>query len=132
MIHTRTEVVISVEEWDSLVETTYGRPYNLQQQDGCKERQRVRIQVPSDGYDFEQESVPEIVNGDEMGVSFQSWLIRDPNQLLNELRPDWDNGKDSLRLWWLRNFYPTIESIINDLYTKGLIDAGEYSIDIDW
>jgi len=132
MIRTRTEVVISVQDWDSLVEETYGRPYCLQQQDGCKERQRVYIQVPSDADDFEQESVPEIVNGDEMGVSFQSWLIRDPNQLLNELRPDWDNGKDSLRLWWLRNFYPTIESVINDLYTEGLIEAGDYSIDIDW
>lgn len=88
--------------------------------------------MPSDADDFEQESVPEIVNGDEMGVSFQSWLIRDPNQLLNELRPDWDNGKNSLRLWWLRNFYPTIESVINDLYTEGLIEAGDYSIDIDW
>lgn len=132
MIRTRKEVVVGVEDWDNLVETTYGRPYSLQQQDGCKGRQRVHIQVPSDGYDFERESVPEIVNGHEMGVSFQSWLSRDPSQLLNELSPDWDNGKGSLRLWWLRNFYPTIESVINDLYDKGLLEAGEYSIDIDW
>lgn len=27
--------VISVQDWDDLVEKTYGRPYNLQQQDGC-------------------------------------------------------------------------------------------------
>lgn len=132
MIRTRTEVVISVEDWDDLVETTYGRPYSFQQQAGCKERQRFSIQVPSDSYDFEQESVPEVVNGCEMGVSFKSWLARNPNQLLDKLRPDWDNGKNSLRLWWLRNFYPTVESIINDLHIRGLIEAGEYSIDIDW
>ena len=43
MIATRTEQVISVHDWDDLVVQTYGRPYCFQQQDGCKERQRVHI-----------------------------------------------------------------------------------------
>lgn len=127
-----TEKVISVQDLDNLVEKTYGRPYSFQQQDGCKERQRVKITVPADDYDFENESVPEVVNGNEMGVSFKVWLERDPTQLLNELRPDWDSGKGSLSLWWTRNFYPTLESVINDLHDKGLIEAGDYTIDIDW
>lgn len=127
-----TEKVISVSDLDNLVEKTYGRPYSFQQQDGCKERQRVKITVPADDYDFENESVPEVVNGNEMGVSFKVWLERDPTQLLNKLRPDWDSGKGSLSLWWTRNFYPTLESVINDLHDKGLIEAGDYTIDIDW
>ena len=35
-------------------------------------------------------------------------------------------------LWWKRNFYPDIEMVANDLHAKGLLEAGEYAIDIDW
>lgn len=43
MLRTRTEQVIDVSDWDQLVMDTYGRHYSFQQQDGCKERQRVYI-----------------------------------------------------------------------------------------
>lgn len=123
MITTRTEKVIDVSDWDQLIIDTYGKPYSFQQQDGC---QRVHLTVPTDGYDFEAETVPEIVNHEEMGVSFKAWLARDPKQQIpNET--SW-----SLELWWERNFYPTIESVANDLYEKGLIESGDYTIDIDW
>lgn len=131
----RTEKVIEVADWDALVTETYGRPYSFQQQDGCKCRDRESLYVLSDPdlvYDFDDESVPEIVNGDERGVSFEAWLARDPNQLLNELRPDWDTGVSSLRLWWERNFYPTSESVAHDLFKRGLLEEGEYVINIDW
>lgn len=131
-ITTRTEQVIDVGDWDNLVETTYGRPYSFQQQDGCKERQRVKITIPDEAYDCENDTVPEIVNHEDMGVSFKAWLERDPKQLLNGLRPDWDSGTGSLNLWWERNFYPTVEMVANDLHAKGLIEAGTYTIDIDW
>ena len=120
--------VIDVSDWDDLVVRTYNRPYSFQQQDGCKERQRVHITIPDHPYDYENDSVPEVVNGEEMGVSFKAWLERDPKQPLNSGRGD----TFGLELFWERNFYPDVQMIANDLHTKGLIDAGDYVIDIDW
>lgn len=66
----RTEQVISVSDWDALVEETYGRPYSFQQQDGCKPRGGFHFSVPAPANDHVRTSVPEVVNHDEMGVSF--------------------------------------------------------------
>lgn len=52
MLRIREEKVIDVSDWDDLVQETYDRPYSFQQQDGCKERQRVRIIVPNKAYDL--------------------------------------------------------------------------------
>lgn len=130
MIKSRQEKVIDVSDWDALVIDTYKRPYNFQQQDGCKERQRVHISIPDEAYDFHNDSVPEEVNGEEMGVSFKAWLDRDPLQKLNT-EDEWDR-EHGLNLFWERNFYPDVQMIANDLHAKGLIEAGEYVIDIDW
>lgn len=127
MIKTRKETVIDVTDWDALVEDTYGRPYNFQQQDDCKERQRVHITIPEQAFDYENDSVPEVVNGREMGVSFKAWLERDPQQPLAGQKYDYE-----LSLFWERNFYPDVQMVANDLHEKGLIEAGEYVIDIDW
>lgn len=78
---------------------------------------------------FENDTVPEIVNHSEMGVSFKAWLERNPNQKLNN---PGDEDALCLRLWWNRNFYPHVDMIINDLHSKGLLEAGEYDIKIDW
>jgi len=125
----RTEKMIDVSEWDKLVTETYGRPYNFQQQDGCKSRGVVRITVPDDAEDFENETVPEEVNHDEMGVSFAAWLARDPKQKLSDPNAQQDYCLD---LWWGRNFYPEVQMIANDLNAKGLLEAGKYTINIDW
>ena len=117
---------ITVQDFDELVRSTYGRPYSFQQQDDCKSRGLVAISVPEYPEDYENSSVPEIVNHEDMGVSFSAWLARDPEQLL----PNKD--KSSTKLWWYRNFYPNVSMIINDLHSKGLLPAGDYSIDIDW
>lgn len=130
MINTRTEKVIAVEEWNALVQKTYGRTYSFHQQDGCKERQRVGLKVPDTPYDFDNSSVPEEVNHEEMGVSFKAWLEREPAQKLNTT-DEWDRDH-GLSLWWKRNFYPDVQMVANDLYDKGLIEAGDYVIDIDW
>lgn len=129
MISTRTELVIDVGDWDKLVTETYQRPYSFQQQDGCKDRQRVRITVPEDAWDYDNESIPEVVNGDEMGVSFKAWLERDPAQKIPNPH---SFGYDGTALFWTRNFYPDVQMVANDLYAKGLIEAGDYVIDIDW
>lgn len=127
-IRTRTETVIDVGDWDQLVIDTYGKIYSFQQQDGCKSRGKERVDFGlEEPDDYENDTVPEEINGDEMGVSFAAWLARDPEE--------W-NGKEEdrsfLRLFWNRNFYPTVESIGYDLVKRGLIEAGSYTIDIDW
>ena len=134
MIEYTTRKTISDRDWDSLVEETYGRPYCLQQQDGCMDRQQIYIRVPSE-YVVDQykdvTEIPEVVNGEKMGVSFQAWLARDPKKPLSD--ENWDpDSESSIRLFWERNFYPDLEVIANDLYKKGLIEEGEYYIDIDW
>ena len=119
--------VIEVSEWDALVVKTYGRPYKLQQQDGCMSRGTVGIDVPDEASDYERETVPEKVNHEEKGVSFAAWLARDPKKPLADGRKDY-----SLGLWWDRNFYPDLQMVANDLHAKGLLAAGEHTILIDW
>lgn len=72
MIQTRTEKVIDVGDWDNLVQSTYGRTYSFQQQDGCKERERVKLTIPDEAYDYENDTLPEAVNHEDMGGEFQS------------------------------------------------------------
>lgn len=123
----RTEKVIEESEWSEFVAKTYGRPYNFQQQDGCQSRGVFHFKVPNNEYDdFENDTVPEEVNGNKMGVSFAAWLARDPKA------PILDGGKSFLDIWWNRNFYPSFQMVANDLHTKGLLEAGEYTINIDW
>lgn len=123
----RTEKVIDDSEWDAFVTKTYGRPYCFQQQDGCRSRGIFRLSVPNDAQDYESDSVPEVVNHSDMGVSFAAWLARDPKQPLLGQQYDFQ-----LSLWWNRNFYPDIHMVANDLHAKGLLEAGDYLINIDW
>lgn len=125
----RYTVVKTIElgDWDHLVSTVYGRPYMFQQQDGCKDRQNVHIRIPDAPYDFENDEIPEIVNGDEMGVSFKAWLARSPKKPLPDREDTW-----GLELWWERNFYPDVQMVANDLHERGFIEAGDYQIIIDW
>lgn len=122
--------IIDVDEWDNLVMKTYDKVYNFQQQDGCQDLKTVYLTIPDQAYDYQNDSIPEVVNGDKMGVSFKAWLERDPEQLLNP--PDPWNPESALELFWLRNFYPELQTVANDLYNKGLLEAGEYGINIDW
>lgn len=46
-----------MQDWDNLVEETYGKPYMFQQQDGCKDRGTEHITVPViNPYDYEDVS----------------------------------------------------------------------------
>lgn len=125
-IKIQTKQIITVQDFDKLVTETYGKPYSFQQQDGCKSRGMESITIPVDVNDYENDSVPEIVNHKDMGVSFSAWLARNPEQLLPH------KDKWSTELWWKRNFYPDVSMIINDLHSKGLLPAGDYLIEIDW
>ena len=115
--------LIEVDDWDSFVKDVYKKPYNFQQQDGCKERGVSYFSVPLNGKpeDFENEDV--ISNYYNYGVKFSSWLDKDPENPSREFEDE---------TWWERDFYPNIDMIIDDLYKKGLIEEGEYGINIDW
>lgn len=128
MIKTSNIKMIEVSDWDQLVIDTYGRTYSFQQQSGCKDRGVFKFTVPTDGYDYENDTIPEEINGEEMGVSFKAWLTRDPKIWYGKTSdPDY-----YVDMFWERNFYPSIEILTNDLYDKGLLPAGEYAINIDW
>lgn len=135
MLKTQKAKLVSVQDWDELVKKTYGKPYSFQQQNGCMERGTYPLTVPppytcdEDMYD----SIPEKVNGDKMGVKFATWLARDPKEPLKDEK-DKDNDRQQwvINLFWERNFYPSIEVLADDLYKRGLVEAGEYVIDIDW
>lgn len=120
-------------DFDELVIETYGRPYCFQQQEGCRDRGTERFTIPISGkpYDYEQDQIPEVINGEEMGVSFAAWLARDPKAPVKDEEgggtEDWE-----IEMFWQRNFYPSIETVVQDLYERGLIPAGKYIINIDW
>lgn len=141
----KTKQVIEVQEWDKVVKDTYKRPYSFQQQDGCQGRGNFYLTVPSPADDFKNKTLPEEVNHEKMGVSFKAWLARDPKQPLKDETNDiWDTKTQTLSktpagheqwridLWWARNFYPNIQMVANDLHKKGILPAGEYTINIDW
>ena len=133
-LKTQNKILINCDDWDTFVEETYGKPYCLQQQNGCRDRGTIHITVPSKRTEAEldehvNDEIPEVVNGNKMGVKLAVWLARDPKQKL----PDPDEQEDyCLELFWHRNFYPDQDTLANDLHSKGLIDAGEYCIEIDW
>jgi len=125
MINYKTVKVIDCSDWDNLVEQTYGRTYNFQQQDGCKDRGTHNITIPAP-YE-EDEEYPEDYY--PIPVKFKDWLARDPKEITSEIDPptDW-----MLKMWWERDFYPDVQAVANDLHAKGLIESGEYIIKIDW
>lgn len=129
MIKTKNVKMIEVNDWDKLVKETYGKPYSLQQQEGCQDRGVINLDIPSKWVNDEEmnDEIPEIINGEVMGVKFKKWLERDTKQPVGGETQQW-----SINLWWDRNFYPDIHTVANDLYDKGLIEAGEYTINIDW
>ena len=124
----KTKTVYELYEWDSLVNDIYGKPYSFQQQDGCKSRGTYSFTVPDDcDDDYDNDTIPETIDTSVMGVSFKAWLERDPKQPVGDC-----TNNSFIELWWERNFYPDIQMIANDLYSKKLLDAGDYLINIDW
>jgi len=124
--------MIDVGDWDDLVKETYGRPYSFQQQNGCQSRGIRHLTIPSESYDEDMEdSIPEKVNGDEMGVKFEVWLARNPKQPIQG-KTETSLSEFYIELFWERSFYPDLQTVANDLHEKGLIEAGNYIINIDW
>lgn len=128
MLNIQTKQVISESDWSDFVSKHYGRPYQYQQQDGCQERGNFYLNVPSEDDNSEMnDEIPETLETNEMGVKFEKWLERDPLSPVGDETQDW-----IIAMWWERNFYPDIQIVANDLYEKGLLEAGKYIIEIDW
>jgi hypothetical protein len=126
MIETKNVKVIDCRVWDLLVRETYNKPYCLQQQDGCISRGTIHITIPDESQDSEMnDSIPVEVNGEEMGVKFEVWKNTPTDQF--EFEYDWRKG-----LFWERNFYPELQAVANDLHSRGLVEAGDYLIEIEW
>jgi len=133
--------MIDVYDWDKLVTDTYGKPYSFQQQDDCKPRGVFNFSVPLrwGTEDRENEDIPMKVNGPEMGVTFKVWLATDPETPVlhygytsGERRLEETTRKGDIGLVWDRNFYPDVTMVIEDLHKKGLLEEGDYAINIDW
>lgn len=126
---------IDVSEWDKFVQEVYGKPYNFQQQDGCKDRGVCEFELPSKYSDVYEDvlTIPYELNGDEMGVKFEVW--RDTP--LEEIDTNLKNAKKdkytkySLECFLERNFYPFLDTLANDLHAKGLLPEGKYAIIVD-
>lgn len=135
MLQHKTINVIDVSDLDDLVKEVYGKPYKLQQQNGCMERQHISVYVGKEVVEGDEneygdihESIPLIINGNDMCVKFDTWLNATPEQHKEEMCwEDWE-----VELFWFRNFYPDLNVLLYDLYKKGLIEKGSYDINIDW
>lgn len=122
-------------DWDNFVMEIYGKPYYFQQQDECRERGNYYIGIIPDDREevetwedeYENDSIPFEVNGDVMGVTFETWLNTSPEDTRKYFDSDSEND-----LFWQRNFYPDINMIVKDLYLKGLLEPGNYQITVDW
>jgi len=117
-------------DWDDLVMQTYNKPYCFQQQEDCQPRGSVSISIPAEDYEEEMPAtIPFKINGEKMGVKFETWLNTTVEDI-NAKNPESYSGQNGL--FWHRNFYPSLQAVANDLYKKGLIEAGDYEIKIDW
>lgn len=125
--------LVDHEEWDELVRQTYGKPYWVQQQNGCwLNGSSIEFSVPGEPNDYDAKSIKEIVNGLEKGVSFRSWLDRDPKKPLKDEEESRASDKFCLDIFWARSFYPDLQTVANDLHERGLLPAGDYVISIKW
>lgn len=124
---TRTVQVIEVDDWNKLVTETYGRPYNLQDQDTyfnngvCLPLSVPELETNDNEAD---DDVPEKLGEGGM-VKLATWLARDPQT--PEFPYSWER-----ELWWYRDFYPDLAALANDLHERGLLPAGEYMIHVWW
>lgn len=129
MLKLETIKVIDVDKWNDFIVETYGKPYNFQQQDGCKERQYTNVDVKYyvGEWDINEELEElEEYGGDIPFVRLDEWLAKEVE------KPSEGNEKWRIETRWERDFYPHIGELIIDLYNKNLIKLETFYINIDW
>lgn len=83
--------MISVQDWDHLVQKTYNKHYKFQQQNGCQERGIFNISIPCIYTEDDEmnDEIPFKINGSKMGVKFEVWLNANPEQ--HKKDNNWDD-----------------------------------------
>ena len=126
----KTKKIIDEGDWNLFVESVFGKEpftYIFQQQDGCKEPGLYLVKVPPSE---EQESLDEEicykVNGKTFGVSLKTWLNTSKEDTKSKVEKDYLNN-----LFWMRHFYPKLDELVAHLHKLGLIEAGDFYIEID-
>lgn len=125
-LKTQNVKLVDVQDWNNLVINTYKKPYDLQQQYTRKNISFFQIEIPISisNEDILPTEIKE--DGSEFGVQFQSWLKRDPSQPVNNDSIQWH-----INIWWEQNFYPSIYTLANDLFKKGLLEEATYLIEMN-
>lgn len=113
MLTTTTKKVVALADFNALVVATYGKPYDFQQQDGCRDRGIHAFTAP---VEFPEDY------GDpfDYGISFAEWVKSEVPSCPYEA------------IDWVREVYPSLDMVVNDLHSRGLIEAGDYILLIDW
>ncbi len=119
-------------KFDELVKAVFGRPYCIQQQDGCRPRGELFVTPHTEPEDPEcgyPSSIVERVNGDDYGVNFEAWLARSPKAALKDqaVTESW-----SIATFYERNFYPPLDRLAGELAKMGFAPSTPYYISIDW
>lgn len=108
--------------FNDLVKDTYNKIYSLQQTYGGWDRQSFNFTATKNGKFAE--GLPTKINEDDWGegIDFKTWLNT----------PCPKNCSFSEELFWERNFHPYFDDLVLDLCQKGLIEEGDYVMNIDW
>lgn len=120
---THPRIAIWEADFSKYVSEHYGRPYRLQQQgDMMAQEASIRFSVPpTDWYDE--------------NPTLAEWQAATPPAAE---RPDFTTDREGWQkhlddqLRWDRDYYPDLETVVKDLYEKGLLDAGDYIIYAWW
>lgn len=123
--------LVNVEDFNEVIKEVYCKHYSFQHQgartyNGVEESYFLKVPYIRNFKDFDSGAAIEecIYNNEQIlqyGVEFNEWLNKDPNF-------EWYSSDINNKLIWERYYYPHIYMLINDLYIKGLIEAGEYCI----
>lgn len=119
--------VIENYKWNEFISSIYNLPYNYQQQND-RQNTNFEFNIPNDleEEDLGSDSIPYEVNGEDECVKFDTWKNSD----FEEIGKNFEYEVET-KLFYERNFYPSIFQILNDLYNRGLIEEGDYLIRID-
>ncbi|MBB3752468.1 hypothetical protein FHT44_004980 [Mycolicibacterium sp. BK634] len=124
-------------DWSELVAEVFDRPYNFQQQAGCRSNDTIwKFTVPESFKDWDLNAVDAAIEqwrNSEPHRNEQIPAVRDGKVVYVEHpRREWPMSDFSLKLWWERENWPEFEDVMCVLARRGLIDPGEYALHIWW
>ena len=134
----RTVIKVNHNDWNKFITEVYGKPYNFQQQDGCRSRGVYDFSLPFDFelYDEEEDFLDFVdrtdFNKNQSCVKFSVWKdekvkYKDPDKTVF-----YQDEYEDERLYWVRAFYPNLYTLLDDLYKKGLLEDGDYELVVSW